>query len=948
MREEERRVFRGWEARWQGVVLGVLALVVWSGARQRAYGQYPPPGSPAAGGLRDVMLIYQGSREWTRDRFLPYVAYVDREGRPRAWFYDSFLFLQMGGSPSGADYMSGPTNRADWEHFLNTLFAPERGVLALSAAVDAVGEILRDSDHVCPVILMVPYPSPKVTDFGDVDGDGASEDLSQLAGRVKVIRWFLNNALHRWGITTPRRLRLWGFYWMNEGVGQSDAEVVRATAALVHERGVQFLWIPWFRAPGYTRWRDLGFDVAIIQPNYAFMDQTGSALLADQNRLTINALDAASLGMGVEIEAPYTLLTDPAARWVFRQYLNHGVDELDGTMRGSVRAHYQGYDAFAALAASTLSVNRALYDDLYAFARGRYQRRRTSLVEGFSCRVEEKGKGVLETGHLTDGRWLARPGQEGAMVPVRSGRAVLTLRLDRPTVVDDVRVHLAARGDEELPDSVRVSVLGGGGAFEVCGDTDHVAAAPVGEWLAGFAIVHFPATVARALRIEIAGPPGSLHVGEVVVPPPVQPLWGAAYTLEGEVIPAQHNLARLTDPLVDQQAVRWRRGPAEVSFAGLVGLASQVRVVARSAASEPVLFIRPSPAEAWVQGRVSWRDGSRYALRVDTGLTEVRDLQVRVAGKGELQLEEIVVVPRVSLARGCAYEVEPPFTARYPDSGGELTDRMLTEQGFVDGRTVGWHGVAPTVVVDLEREYVLDRVRAHVQGGGYAAVNFPRRLSVAVSSDGVNWRRVGGTREPVGIPADQRDDGRSALAWMEVALRRTPARWVRLSFDGVGWTMLSEVECLQGEVNVAAGRGYRLVPPPTSEAKYADDGKRLTDGIVTRGPDGWRHCVGWNMGNPAVTVDLGRTHNLRMVRAHLVGGGSGGAFFPSEMVVTWSTDGRTWSAPVTTTERPVESGNAVLPGYMTVRLASDTRARWLRISFVCRTAWCMVDEIEVY
>ena len=78
------------------------------------------------GDLRDLMLIYCGDGRWSADDFRPYVAYLaGADGnQPRDWFYDSFLFLQYGGSPSGERYIDGKTDQADWDHFRRLIFDP--------------------------------------------------------------------------------------------------------------------------------------------------------------------------------------------------------------------------------------------------------------------------------------------------------------------------------------------------------------------------------------------------------------------------------------------------------------------------------------------------------------------------------------------------------------------------------------------------------------------------------------------------------------------------------------------------------------------------------------------------------------------------------------------------------------------------------------------------------
>ncbi len=140
-------------------VLWSVAFVLLGAAP--AAGAYFPPADPRAGGIRDLMLIYLSKDSWSPDDFLPYVAYLGKESppKPRDWFYDSFLFLAYGGAPSGTTYIDGPSNKADWEYYLDQLlFREGRSLTALEACIAHVEQTLGPRPKV-PVILMIPYPS---------------------------------------------------------------------------------------------------------------------------------------------------------------------------------------------------------------------------------------------------------------------------------------------------------------------------------------------------------------------------------------------------------------------------------------------------------------------------------------------------------------------------------------------------------------------------------------------------------------------------------------------------------------------------------------------------------------------------------------------------------------------------------------------------------------------
>ena len=55
------------------------------------------------------------------------------------------------------------------------------------------------------------------------------------------------------------------------------------TKNYVHSLGYKLIWIPYYQAWGYDRWKENGFDVACVQPNYSF------AKVANKQRLYDNA-----------------------------------------------------------------------------------------------------------------------------------------------------------------------------------------------------------------------------------------------------------------------------------------------------------------------------------------------------------------------------------------------------------------------------------------------------------------------------------------------------------------------------------------------------------------------------------------------------------------------------------------------------------------------------------
>ncbi len=902
-----------------------------------------PPGRETTGGMTDVMLLYVAPDRWPAEHLRPYVAWLDkRTGRPRDWFFDGWLFLMYGGAPSKHTYITGPTDQRDWLYFLDLLWRPGRCLDALNRCIGQVGDALGDRGKVFPVIIMIPYPSAKARNFGDVDGDGRREDLAKPADRLKTVRWFVDETLRRWRARKFARLRLWGFYWMAEHVPPADERFVQQACALVHARGYRMLWIPWYRAPGHEKWSALGFDCAVMQPNFAFLQPARGARLPNEDRLTDAANRARRLGMGVEMELNGRVARRWESRWNLTQYLNHGADALDGYLRGAVRAWYQGEGSIRELYESDNPACRRLYDDLYRFHKGTYRRRCVSLAEGRPCALtaDAARRPDAEAARLVDGLWLTRGDRLDRVVALRARRVAARIDLGDVRLVEDVRAHLVG---PEFPSAVRVRTAGADGEFRLAGESHERPATRAGERAAGFVCVSFPVRPARYVELELsADAPATLRLDEVVVPPAGHLLRDARGACSGRVERADP--FALTDGELGPEAARWR-GEGRVAFR-----LPQTRYARLLRAH--LWFDGPAPAaQAVLNGRTIPLRGPRAGktgwFEANLGAAPARALELRFRGSGLIACDEAQLLPAANLAEGKPYTLDPAFPAIYPDDGRELTDGALTRRGFGDGRTVGWHGTAVEVCFEWPAPVRVEGVRVFAQGGGYAGVRFPKRLTVAASLDGRRWTHAAAGRPALQVVSRRRVGGAwSELAWLVLRFPPRRARFVRLRFEGAGWTMLSEVQVLSNGENVAAGSGYALRPAPTSRVQYADNRALLTDGRYS--VSGWRGCAGWHRGDPTITVDLQAPRRIAAVNARVVGGGAGAVFFPRRVDFYASLDGRSWRALGAARERPKEDGSSVTPGSMGLQPPRLVTARYVRVQLRRARGWAMCDEIEVF
>jgi len=935
-----------------------------------AAADFAPPQSPRYGNMRDIMLAYMEPGHWQKADFMPYVAFLDKKkgGIPLDWFYDAWLFLMFGGAPSGGDYIHGTAKFSDWQFYVEQLFHPDCNLAALEHCIADVSHPLKDPSHICRVIIMIPYWGRQTKDFGDVDGDGQPENPQRDYDRFKACKWAVDTILTEWRKRSWRHLLLDGFYWMNEGIGAEDEAVVRATADYIHTQGYNFHWIPWFCAPGHDKWRELGFDLAIMQPNYAFMNVPVGAIVADEERLTQAAHIARQMGMGVEMELDYATDKDPAQQLELQLYLNHGVPELDGYMLQCARAYYQSYDTIARLYKSDNPFCQQLYEDLYRFHKGTYRRRPVSLGEGALCRLN--GKTMRQ---LTDGLWLTQARHQerivAAALPAR-----IDLDLGSEQIVGDVRVHLSlpANGLLRPPDEIYVRTSRDGRNYSEGAAVGCPPLHSLGAFRTGFVLALFEPRLARYVRVELRGPTGA-HTGvdEIVLYPTFHPLWGLSGKATGKISPdsAPASATVLTDGRAARvpaagQYVRFIQGRGAVEFsldeswilakalahysllspgANPSFPASRTRPSCRVYAGEDVQHLSASNVISALNVQEGW-------LEVPLPPAEARLVRFELQGGPNVVWDELQVQRAPNLALGKPYALQPSFPAQYPDTDNkELTDGVLTEKGFGDGKTVGWTSQASivSVFVDLQRQHLIEAVRVHSEGGGYGAVWHPETMSVFGSPDGAQWQLLKeGTPEKEITAALKYGAELCELAWLKLSFAPAAVRFVKIIMRPKAWLMLSEIEILSEGHNVARNCPYTLVPPPSSTAKYADRVGQLTDGDYSRPSDGWTKAVGWNEGQPQIVLDLLQPMPVDFVRVHCIGGGYGAVYFPQRIIVSLSLDGQSWSDAAETSLPPAEPGQKIMTAFLTARLGGK-KARFVRIDVVERRGWTMLDEIEV-
>lgn len=320
-----------------------------------------------AHGINNMLLVYTGDHgsvgTWTTHDFLPMTAYLTSDGTIGNRMMDSVLFLPYG---TMKDTQQG------WLTYLQDLFKSGQDLDALNAAEAATnagmnrwGDYSNKKEN---VILSLPYPHFGDGTWGTIDGQtitfaGTKNDPSAVTARTQALNWYLTTALQMWNKAGYQDLKLDGIYWVSENIKiavPGETQVIANVSKAVHANNLPFDWIPYYGAAGIEDWASYGFDAAWLQPNYVEAGKN-----ADPLRLQNTEALAKDSGLGVEVEAPWQILSNPTYQALYQNTL--GTFESDGFAGRVSHAFYEDSKVLCDAAYSSDPNVRALYDETYGF-----------------------------------------------------------------------------------------------------------------------------------------------------------------------------------------------------------------------------------------------------------------------------------------------------------------------------------------------------------------------------------------------------------------------------------------------------------------------------------------------------------------------------------------------------------------------------------------------------
>lgn len=85
--------------------------------------------------------------------------------------------------------------------------------------------------------------------------------------QVAATRWYVDRVLESFRNANYKNLDLAGFYWVDEDIAY-NGDLSLSVSEYIHSKNLLFYWIPYWKAVGYDKWRELGFDMAYLQPNH--------------------------------------------------------------------------------------------------------------------------------------------------------------------------------------------------------------------------------------------------------------------------------------------------------------------------------------------------------------------------------------------------------------------------------------------------------------------------------------------------------------------------------------------------------------------------------------------------------------------------------------------------------------------------------------------------------
>ena len=310
--------------------------------------------------IKDLALIYQGGinrMDWTEEQFRPYVMHQFQDGR-KEWLFDGFLFLEFSDG-KGRRYAQGygkDARKQEWEWLLQRLFEEGKSLSALDACIETVKKEIGEPEFRHRVVIGLPAAMFRQRDWGELNGKTLC--FLYREDQVAATRWYVDRVLESFRNANYKNLDLAGFYWVDEDIAY-NGDLSLSVSEYIHSKNLLFYWIPYWKAVGYDKWRELGFDMAYLQPNHFFEENI------PDSRLEEACKESEKNGMAIEMEFDSRALSDyePVSfRSRMKSYIN--VFKDNGVFSDLPIAYYSGSRAIYEMYKSEDERDKEIMDEL--------------------------------------------------------------------------------------------------------------------------------------------------------------------------------------------------------------------------------------------------------------------------------------------------------------------------------------------------------------------------------------------------------------------------------------------------------------------------------------------------------------------------------------------------------------------------------------------------------
>lgn len=746
--------------------------------------------TPEEAGFRNCALIYHSPANLTNAEYFKrlLVKYEADAPTDQAGF-DSFLFLYF--TVNGKQTALDETHLTDWNTILDAYFhSAEINVPQLAKAVRELKDVGKlDADAPIKIWFAIPWLNQKVLDFGDVNGDGKTENLSTEAGRDVVLHWYINTAK-----TEMKRfpeLKLEGFYMMTEGMGERNREEFIQYNRVIHDEGFRTFWIPYYNASGLESAYDVGFDVVILQSNWTFNtrpDGSGTR----RNRLVQAADFARKHHFGIELE----INTGREPNWweIYRQSLETGTQT---GFQKAVSAVYFGTDFYWPTS------ENAECRELYALWMDYVAGKPVSLPK--------------------PGTWSRKD--------LKNGVTQFVYTLNEPQAVQLFDVFLEEDPENGFEGLVQAECHSEAGApWEPLAWLLHTGPNPMNGTHQNITL-NFPGTQkTHEIRLTFTPKPGKNPLGTVteLLPDLKAPVklfskcFRKPYTTntrtEDAITYPDETGRQLLDGVVStkwSENVGWfGTSPARIDFSfGETLEFDEIRVCTMEGPDAGIHWPAAVSAIYSLEDGIPQKAGFGLApkgistlngfefnpekkrFEAHFGKISARSLSLFVVQNGWLFLSEVQF-----LRDGKVLPTEKMLYRLSTQQRGGTKDRPYQDDGqmLTDGQTstnyarqcVGMSGKENLkICIDLEQNQPVEKVTAMILDGGTAGIWLASAMTVRFSADGENWS------DPIAAKMPEREK-RPALVNVPVSVSAPEgqtARFVELEIKPFGWAFVTEV-----------------------------------------------------------------------------------------------------------------------------------------------------------